>query len=72
MTNGSFGTSAVIGVLFGSLAAACAFVIAYAEYARHFPGKARPVRMALQTALVALAFFLLASLLLPWLLVRVW
>jgi hypothetical protein len=70
MTTGSLSVFAIIGVLFGSLAAACAFVIAYAEYERHFPGRARPLRMALQAALVTFAFFVLASLLLPWLLMR--
>ncbi len=64
----SIGVLAVIGVLFGVLAGACAFVIALAEYERHFPDRRRAVRMAFQTALVTLIFFVLASLLLPWLL----
>jgi H+/Cl- antiporter ClcA len=59
---------ALFGSFFGCLAAACAFVISFAEYQRHFPGKAKPIRMALQTALVTFLFFLIASLTFPWLL----
>jgi hypothetical protein len=68
MTTGSLSVFVIVGVVFGLLAAACAFVIAFAEYEHHFPGTAKPLGMALQAALVTLAFFLLASLCLPWLL----
>jgi hypothetical protein len=58
----------ILGAMFGLLAAACAFVIAYAEYQHHFPGKRQPLVMALQTALMAFLFFFLFSAALPWLL----
>jgi len=64
----SLGFFAIVGALFGVLAAACAFLISYGEYQRHFPDRAKPLRMALQTAFVAFLFFLIASLALPWLL----
>jgi H+/Cl- antiporter ClcA len=63
-----FGLFVVLGALFGLLAGACAFVIAYAEYQRHFPGRRKPLQMALQTALVAFLFFFLLSAVLPWVL----
>ena len=59
--------SVMVGLAFGLLAAASAFVVAFREYRRHFPGWRRPVRMALQTAVVAFLFFFVASMLLPWL-----
>jgi H+/Cl- antiporter ClcA len=64
----SLGFFAIFGSLFGALAAACAFLISYGEYQRHFPDRAKPIRMALQTAFVTFLFFLIASLVLPWLL----
>jgi hypothetical protein len=65
----SFGFFVVFGFLFGLLAAAMAFVIAYAEYRqRRLPDKHAAMRMALHTALVTFIFFFLASLALPWLL----
>ena len=67
----SLGFFVVFGSLFGVLAAACAFVIAYGEYQHHFPDRLRPIRMALQTALITFLFFLAASFLLPWLLTSI-
>jgi hypothetical protein len=64
----SFGFFVIFGSLFGLLAAACAFVIAYAEYQHHFPDKGRPIRMALHIAFITFLFFFFASFLLPWLL----
>lgn len=56
------------GSLFGALAGACAFIIAYAEYRRHYPDKRRPLLLSAEMAVAAFAFFFIASLLLPWLL----
>ena len=67
----SFGFFVFFGSLFGALAAACAFVISYGEYQHHFPGRLRPMRMALQAAVVTWFFFMVASLALPWLLTLV-
>ena len=64
----SLGFFAALGSVFGALAAACAFLISYDEYRRHFPDRTKPLRMALQMAVVTFVFFLLASLMLPWLL----
>lgn len=61
-----FAVPLLVGAVFGLLAGACAFLIAYGEYQRHFPDKRTPVRMALQTALPAFLFFFLAAFL-PWL-----
>jgi H+/Cl- antiporter ClcA len=58
--------SLVLGLIFGLLAGACAFVIAYAEYKRNwaFTGNAR--LQALRTAAVTFLLFFLAGLVLPW------
>jgi hypothetical protein len=56
--------SIVIGAIFSTLAALCAFVITYGEYLKHFPDKRRPLKMALKMALAAFAFFMLVSVLL--------
>jgi uncharacterized BrkB/YihY/UPF0761 family membrane protein len=51
-----------IGALFGLLAAASAYLIAYHEYRqRMLRLDQNPVRMALQTAAVTLVFIMLAS-----------
>ena len=53
----------VIGVVFGALAAACAFVISYSSYHGQFMDTRKPGQLALQSALTAfIAFFLLAGL----------
>jgi hypothetical protein len=53
------------GAIFGSLAALCAFLISYAEYQHHFPGRRRPLQMALQMAGVTFLVFFFGALLLP-------
>ncbi len=59
----------MLGLVFGALAAACAFLISYAEYRRRF---LRPdqnaTRMALHTAVVTFAFFVVAALVLAFVL----
>ncbi len=54
--------SAVLGVTFGLLAAACAFFISYAEYKRNWSFRGSPTKMALRSALVAFLFFFAAAL----------
>jgi hypothetical protein len=54
--------SAVLGITFGGLAAACAFFISYAEYKRNWSFRGSATKMALRSAAVAFAFFFLAAL----------
>jgi H+/Cl- antiporter ClcA len=62
--------SIVIGIVFGFFAALMAFVITWHEYEKHkFTGK-RLFKEAFQAALFTFAVFLLLSLLLGFLLVR--
>ena len=49
--------SAVLGVVFGALAAACAFFISYHEYKNNWNFRGSPARMAMRSALVAFVFF---------------
>jgi hypothetical protein len=56
--------SAALGVVFGLLAAACAFTISYAEYKRNWSFRGNAVTMALRSAAVTFAFFFLAAILL--------
>ena len=56
--------SAALGVVFGLLAAACAFVISYGEYKRNWNFRGSAVNMALRSAAVTFAFFFAAALLL--------
>ena len=56
--------SAALGVVFGLLAAACAFVISCAEYKRNWSFRGSAVNMALRSAAVTFAFFFLAAILL--------
>lgn len=58
---------AFLGVVFGLLAGACAFVIAYAEYRRNWSFSGSAVRMALRSGLVAFLFFFLAAVIVQWL-----
>ena len=53
--------SAALGVVFGVLAAACAFVISYGEYKRNWNFRGSAVKMALRSAAVTFAFFFLAA-----------
>ena len=56
--------SAVLGLVFGALAAACSFVISYGEYKRNWSFRGSASRMALRSALVTFAFFFLAAMVL--------
>jgi hypothetical protein len=53
--------SAALGVTFGLLAAACAYVISYAEYKRNWSFRGSAVKMALRSALVTFLFFFVAA-----------
>jgi len=53
--------SAALGVTFGLLAAACAYVISYAEYKRNWSFRGSAAKMALRSALVTFTFFFLAA-----------
>lgn len=63
----NFAASLVVGAIFGLLAGACAFVIAYSEYKRNWAFHGNAVHASLRTAAVTFVFFFLAALLLPWL-----
>jgi len=54
--------SAVLGAVFGSLAAACAFVISYNEYKNNWNFRGSAAAMALRSAVVTFAFFFVAAL----------
>jgi hypothetical protein len=53
--------SAVLGVTFGLLAGACAYVISYAEYKRNWSFRGSAAKMALRSALVTFLFFFFAA-----------
>lgn len=53
-----------IGLIFGSLGAIMAYLITYKEWEHHYPSKKIPRRMALETALFTLVFFLAITLVL--------
>jgi hypothetical protein len=55
--------SILIGAVFSTLAALCAFVITYEEYLKHYPDKRRPLIMATKTSLAAFAFFMIVTIL---------
>ncbi|MEO8075594.1 MAG: hypothetical protein ABI818_04645 [Acidobacteriota bacterium] len=52
---------AALGVTFGLLAGACAYVISYGEYKRNWSFRGSPAKMALRSALVAFLFFFVAA-----------
>ena len=54
--------SAVLGAVFGALAAACAFFISYHEYKNNWNFRGSPAMMALRSAGVAFTFFFIAAL----------
>ncbi len=60
--------SIMIGLVFGLLAGASAFVIAYSEYKRNWAFTGNATYQALRTAGVTFALFFLAALLFPWIL----
>ena len=53
--------SALLGAVFGSLAAACAFFISYHEYKNNWNFRGSPAKMALRSAGVAFTFFFAAA-----------
>ncbi|MCK7480048.1 MAG: hypothetical protein M0C28_24305 [Candidatus Moduliflexus flocculans] len=61
------GAVVLIALLFSPLAAAMAFSITYAEYAKHLVDRKQVLRRALKTALVTFLFFLVVPPLLIWL-----
>jgi hypothetical protein len=63
----NFAASVALGIVFGLLAAACAFVIRYSEYKRNWAFAGNPLHQALRDSAVTFVFFFLAALLLPWL-----
>ncbi len=58
-----------LGVIFGCVAAAMAYLISYNEYRHHFVEETKIRRNSLETALIAFAFFfglsLILSIILP-------
>lgn len=56
-----------IALIFSPFAAAIAFIITYAEYAKHIVDQKRVLKRALKMALVAFVFFLIVPPLLIWL-----
>ncbi len=47
-----------IGLIFGSLGAICAYLITYKEWEHHYPSPEIPKKMAMETAIFTLIFFL--------------
>jgi hypothetical protein len=66
----NFELAAVLGLVFGTIAAAAAYVIAYAEYKRNWSFRGNAVTKSLQSALTAFVFFFLAALALAFLFER--
>lgn len=65
MTNPVLPLFVIVGVIFGALAAAAAYLISYHEYRqRMLRVDQNPRRMALTTAMVTFVFFVAATLLL--------
>ena len=56
--------SALLGAIFGFLAAACAFFISYHEYKNNWNFRGSAAMMALRSAGVAFAFFFIAAIVL--------
>jgi hypothetical protein len=56
--------SIVIGGVFSTLAALCAFVITYGEYLKHYPDKRRPFLIAVKLSVATFVFFMVVSVLL--------
>jgi hypothetical protein len=55
------GFAIVVGAVFGVLAAACAFVIAFGQYHNQFMDTGKPIQLALQAAMTAFIVFFLLS-----------
>ena len=62
--------AAVLGLVFGTIAAAAAYVIAYAEYKRNWSFRGNAAARSLQSAFTAFVFFFLAALALAFLFER--
>ena len=62
--------AAVLGLVFGTIAGAAAYVIAYAEYKRNWSFRGNAVTASMRSAGVAFVFFFLAALALAFLLER--
>jgi hypothetical protein len=62
----NFGGLIVAGLVVGTIAAACAFVVSYGSYQNQFMDTRTPRRLALQTAGATFVFFFLACVALPW------
>jgi hypothetical protein len=60
--------SVAIALIFSPLASAMAFIITYGEYLHHYPDKKQPMKLAIEAALVAFAFFIGLSFLIGFLL----
>ena len=58
-------TRLLLGLIFGVLAGACAYLIAYSEYKRNWSFHGNAKLMALRSGLVAFVFFFLAGFFLP-------
>lgn len=50
-----------IALIFSPLASAMAFIITYGEYLHHYPDKKKSVKLATEAALATLAFFIVLS-----------
>ena len=69
VNDGSFALFIAIGAMFGLLAAACAYVIAYHEYRqRMLRVDQRASKLALNSAVVTFTFIMAASVVLAWVL----
>jgi hypothetical protein len=55
------GFAIVVGAVFGVLAAACAFVIAFGQYHNQFMDTGKPIQLALHAAMTAFIVFFLLS-----------
>jgi len=53
--------SVAIALIFSPLASAMAYLITYGEYLHHYPDKKRPVKLAIEAALVTFVFFIVLS-----------
>ena len=50
-----------IALIFSPLASAMAFIITYGEYLHHYPDKKKPMKLAIEAALVTFIFFITLS-----------
>ncbi len=57
-----------IALIFSPLASAMAFIITYGEYLHHYPDKKKPMKLAIEAALVTFTFFIALSFIVSYLL----